>query len=48
MLIPYQVIQEFNQWPEELQFEIPDMLLTTLDKGTDAKETTIIPESDDN
>lgn len=38
-MIPYQVIQEFNKWPEEIEFEIPDMLLTTLDKGTDAKES---------
>lgn len=47
MLIPYQVIQEYNKWPEELEFEIPDMMLTTLDAGTDATEVTQITESND-
>lgn len=47
-LIPYEIIQEYNKWPEELEFEIPDMLLTTLDKGTDAKETVLNPSNDDN
>lgn len=47
-LIPYRVIQEFNKWPEEIEFEIPDMLLTTLDKGTDAKESNPNPDNNDN
>jgi hypothetical protein len=42
-LIPYQVIQEYNEWPKELTFEIPDMLITTLDKGTDAKPVILNP-----
>lgn len=34
MLIPFGVLNDVNGW--DLKFEIPDLLLTTLDKGTDA------------
>jgi len=40
MLIPYQVIQEYNNWPQDLELDIPNMMLTTLDKGKDATEVT--------
>ncbi|MFK5855241.1 MAG: hypothetical protein QM503_03855 [Bacteroidota bacterium] len=47
-LIPYQVTQEFNNWSEDIEFDIPHLMLTTLDQGTDAKEvTTINPDTDD-
>lgn len=38
MLQPFQLINEFNGW--DLEFDIPDMMLTTLDQKTDAKEVT--------
>lgn len=47
LMQPFQVIKKFNQWPEELIFEIPDLMLTTLDEGTDAKKVTQIPVNDD-
>lgn len=34
LLIPFEVLNDFNGW--NLSFSIPDLLLTTLDKGTDA------------
>ena len=36
MLIPFEVINEVNAW--NLKFDIPDLMLTTLDQGTDAVE----------
>lgn len=36
MLIPFEVINEVNGW--NLKFDIPDLMLTTLDQGTDAVE----------
>lgn len=38
LLIPYEVTREFNGWDEGIEFDIPDMMLTTLDQGTDAQE----------
>lgn len=38
LLQPYYVISEVNGW--NLDFDIPDLMLTTLDQKTDAKETT--------
>ena len=48
MLIPFEVIREFNGWDEEITFEIPDMMLTTLDEKTDAKVTTHIIDDNNN
>jgi len=36
MMIPFQVLAEFNSW--DIEFDIPDLMLTTLDQKTDAKE----------
>lgn len=47
MLIPYQVVQEFNKWPDDLEFDIPNMVLTTLDEGKDAKEVTTSKDNTD-
>lgn len=38
MINPYFILNEVNGW--DLEFEIPDLMLTTLDKKTDAKEVT--------
>ncbi len=40
ILEPYYVIKEFNGW--QVEFDIPFMMLTTLDKKTDAKQATTI------
>jgi hypothetical protein len=37
-LQPFYLISEFNEW--DLEFDIPDLMLTTLDKKTDAIEGT--------
>ena len=47
-LIPYNIILEFNNWPEEIEFVIPDMLLTLLDTGSDAKISNPNPDNNDN
>lgn len=36
MLAPYYLLNEINKW--DLDFDIPDLMLTTLDQKTDAKE----------
>jgi hypothetical protein len=36
--LPFYLINEFNEW--NLEFDIPDLMLTTLDQKTDAKEGT--------
>lgn len=36
MLIPFEMINDVNNW--KLKFTIPDLMLTTLDQGTDAVE----------
>ncbi len=41
LMIPLTVTQEYNQWDPDLTFEIPHLMLTTLDEGTDAKEVII-------
>lgn len=33
LLEPFQLIKEFNEWPDELQFRFKDTVLLTLDKG---------------
>lgn len=45
MLVPFHVINEVNDW--DLDFEIPDLMLTTLDEKTDAKVVTQNSEEDD-
>jgi hypothetical protein len=47
MIIPYSnLLNEVNGW--DLEFDIPDLMLTTLDQKTDAKEaSTKIPDNDD-
>ncbi len=39
-LIPFEIIKGFNNWDENIVFDIPHLMLTTLDQGTDAKEVT--------
>ncbi|MEF8811442.1 MAG: hypothetical protein V5A47_11000 [Bacteroidales bacterium] len=38
LMTPVKVVKGFNQWPKEVTFDIPMLLLTTLDQGTDAKK----------
>lgn len=46
MMIPFQVLTVFNNW--DIAFDIPDLMLTTLDQKTDAKEvSTKNTEEDD-
>jgi len=37
LLRPLNLIRDFNKWPENIVFAIPDIHLTTLDKGKDAE-----------
>jgi len=41
LLEPYFVIKHYNNW--DIEFDIPFMMLTTLDKKTDAMEGTATP-----
>ena len=36
LLQPLQIVQDINGWDKDLVFEIPNIMLTTLDKGTGA------------
>ncbi len=45
MIRPFYVLNDINGW--DLEYDIPDLMLTTLDKKTDAEEVTSKPESDD-
>ncbi len=47
MIQPFYMLNEVNGW--DLEYDIPDLMLTTLDQKTDAKEATSkqIPEKDD-
>lgn len=47
MLQPFYALVDFNGW-EGIEFDIPDLILTTLDKKTDAKVTSQNDEDDDN
>jgi hypothetical protein len=48
LMEPYFVIQHFNGWTD-IKFDIPFIMLTTLDQKTDGKKTTTnTQESDDN
>lgn len=42
ILEPYFVIKHFNEW--DIEFDIPFMMLTTLDKKTDAEESSLNPD----
>lgn len=44
-IIPFYVLNEFNGW--DLEYDIPDLMLTTLDQKTDAKEATQKTNPDD-
>ena len=47
-LTPLHVVQDYNKW-DDLILDIPDLMLTTLDQGTDAKKVTSnqeIPEEE--
>ncbi len=37
-MIPFDIIKGFNKWDENIVFDIPHLMLTTLDKGKDAQE----------
>jgi len=41
ILKPLNLIKNFNKWPTNIEFVIPDIALTTLDKGTDKKTVTL-------
>lgn len=45
MMTPFHLINEVNSW--DLEYDIPDLMLTTLDKNTDAQTATSKPTSDD-
>lgn len=38
ILRPLYVIKQFNNWPADIHFTIPNMVLTTLDKGTGSEK----------
>jgi len=38
LLKPFYVIKNLNGWPKEIQFEIPNLMLTTLDQGTGSQK----------
>lgn len=40
LLTPFSIIRNFNNWDAKLIIEIPHLMLTTLDEGTDAKTVT--------
>jgi hypothetical protein len=48
ILIPFDIIKAYNKWPAELQFDIPNMMLTTLDEKKDMKPVTSNQLSNDN
>ena len=41
MKTPYEVMLYFNGWEQEVYVDVPMILLTTLDKGTDAKKKSV-------
>jgi hypothetical protein len=45
MMVPFQVLTIFNEW--DIEFDIPDLMLTTLDQKTDAKEVSTKNTEDD-
>lgn len=40
LLIPFSIIRSYNKWDPKIIFEIPHLMLTTLDQGKDAKLVT--------
>ena len=44
--LPIEIVKEFNGW-ENLVYDIPDLMLTTLDQGSDASIATSKPQNDD-
>ena len=46
-MIPFEIIKGFNKWDENIVFDIPHLMLTTLDEGTDAKEVTTLNNNSD-
>jgi hypothetical protein len=40
-LKPLYVVKKINNWPSEIQFSIPDILLTTIDSGTEIQKVNI-------
>jgi hypothetical protein len=38
LLTPMKVVKGFNEWPKDIKFDLPMILLTTLDQGTDAQK----------
>ena len=38
LLTPMKVVKGFNDWPKDIKFDLPMILLTTLDQGTDAQK----------
>lgn len=38
LLMPYYLIKAINEWPKDIVFAIPNMQLTTLDKGTGSEK----------
>jgi hypothetical protein len=38
ILKPLYLIKQINKWPEELEFSIPDIILTTLDQGKEVQQ----------
>ncbi len=38
LLTPMKVIKRFNEWDRNIKFDLPMILMTTLDKGTDAQK----------
>ena len=45
LLIPFEVLNDYNGW--NLVYSIPDLMLTTLDKGTDAVISTVNTNKND-
>jgi len=41
LLQPLNVVKKVNGWPEEVEFAIPDIILTTLDQGKEVQSMTI-------
>jgi len=38
LLRPLYIIKEYNKWPEDIHFAIPNIVLTTLDRGTGSEK----------
>lgn len=38
LLRPFYIIKKYNQWPDDIDFAIPNLVLTTLDQGTGSQK----------